>query len=485
MGKVWDDVPTFERSGSGVTTRYIMNQQDIIDFIKQSDNPKIKYAFTDIDGVLRGKIIHRKKFLDGLTDGFGFCDVVWGWDSSDSPYDNGQTTGWHSGYPDAPVRIDISTFRQLPWEDNIPFFLADFSPGLTGQPNDYARAACPRSLLKRVAEQCHDMGFHAEFAQEFEWFNFHETPHSLQQKNFQQLEPLTPGMFGYSILRPSLESAFYHDLFDRLAQFDIPLEGLHTETGPGVYEAAIMHDEVIRAADKAALFKTAVKEIAYRHGVVATFMAKWNANLPGCSGHIHQSLWNLERTQNLFYANPLAQPDQPDLMSELMRQYIAGQLYCLPHITPMFAPTINSYKRLVEGAWAPTTITWSVDNRTTALRVLNSSEAYTRVEHRVSGADTNPYLAIAASLASGLYGIRHQLTLDIPASVGNGYADKQNGILPGNLHEATRAMAGSSVASELFGTEFVDHFTRTRDWEWRQYIRQVSDWELKRYFEII
>ena len=168
-----------------------------------------------------------------------------------------------------------------------------------------------------------------------------------------------------------------------------------------------------------------------------------------------------------------------------MRQYIAGQLYCLPHITPMFAPTINSYKRLVEGAWAPTTITWSVDNRTTALRVLNQNEAYTRVEHRVSGADTNPYLAIAASLASGLYGIRHQLSLDIPASVGNGYADRRNGILPTNLDEATKAMASSPVAAELFGTEFVDHFTRTRDWEWRQYLRQVSDWELKRYFEII
>ncbi|WP_018621886.1 glutamine synthetase family protein [Spirosoma luteum] len=453
-----------------------MNQQDIIDFIIQCDSPKIKYAFTDIDGVLRGKIIHRKKFLDGLTDGFGFCDVVWGWDSSDTPYDNGQTTGWHSGYPDAPVRIDVSTFRQLPWEDNMPFFLADFST----PEGETTVAACPRTLLKRIAAQSQEMGFHAEFAQEFEWFNFRETPNSLQQKSFQNLEPLTPGMFGYSILRPSLESAFYHDLFDLLAQFDVPLEGLHTETGPGVYEAAIMHDEVIRAADKAALFKTGVKEIAYRYGLIATFMAKWNADLPGCSGHIHQSLWNKEQTKNLFF-----DVSKPDKMSELMRQYIAGQLYCLPHITPMFAPTINSYKRLVEGAWAPTTVTWSVDNRTTALRVLNHKEAYTRVEHRVAGADTNPYLAIAASLASGLYGIRRKLSLDIPTSEGNGYADKRNGILPTNLDEATRAMANSPIAAELFGTEFVDHFTRTRDWEWRQYLRQVSDWELKRYFEII
>ncbi|QIP12372.1 glutamine synthetase [Spirosoma aureum] len=456
-----------------------MNQQDIISFIEQNDIKKIKFAFADIDGVLRGKIIGRQKFLDGLADGYGFCDVVWGWDSSDTPYDNGRTTGWHSGYPDAPVRLDLATFRQVPWEDGIPFFLADFSADGNGKP-DSDLAACPRSLLKRIAHDCRKMGFHAEYSQEFEWFNFRETPQSLQQKDFRNLEPLTPGMFGYSILRPSLESAFYHDLFDLLGEFDIPLEGLHTETGPGVYEAAIMHDEVLKAADKAILFKTAVREIAYRHELVATFMAKWNADLPGCSGHIHQSLWNPEQTKNLFY-----DPAQPNCMSELMRQFIAGQLHCLPHITPMFAPTINSYKRLVEGAWAPTTVTWSVDNRTTALRVLNRTEAYTRVEHRVSGSDSNPYLAIAAALASGLYGIRHQLTLDIPASVGNGYADKKHGVLPANLSEATRAMANSPIASELFGPEFVDHFTRTRDWEWRQYVSQVSDWELKRYFEII
>ncbi|GAB3896161.1 glutamine synthetase family protein [Spirosoma agri] len=459
-----------------------MNQQEVISFIEQNDSTKIKFAFADIDGVLRGKIISRQKFLDGLADGYGFCDVVWGWDSTDTPYDNSRTTGWHSGYPDAPVRLDLATFRQVPWEDGIPFFLADFSAGQANSNSTLGidLPACPRSLLKRVAAQCRDMGFHAEYAQEFEWFNFRETPQSLQQKGFRDLEPLTPGMFGYSILRPSLESAFYHDLFDLLGEFDIPLEGLHTETGPGVYEAAIMHDEVIRAADKAILFKTAVREIAYRHGLVATFMAKWNADLPGCSGHIHQSLWNPERTKNLFY-----DPAQPNKMSELMSQFIAGQLYCLPHITPMFAPTINSYKRLVEGAWAPTTVTWSVDNRTTALRVLNRTEAYTRVEHRVSGSDSNPYLAIAAALASGLYGIRHQLTLDIPASVGNGYTDRSHGVLPANLSEATRAMTNSPVATELFGPEFVDHFTRTRDWEWRQYAGQVSDWELKRYFEII
>lgn len=457
-----------------------MTVQSITDYLNEHNIPKIKYAFADIDGVLRGKVISRQKFLDGLTDGFGFCDVVWGWDMTDTPYDNGRITGWHSGYPDTPVRIDLGTFRQIPWEDDLPFFLADFS-----RTDSHDLPACPRSLLKRIAAQCREMGFVAQMAQEFEWFNFRETPQSLLEKGFQKPEPLTPGMFGYSILRPSLESDFYNDLFDGLTRFDIPLEGLHTETGPGVYEAAIHHDEVVAAADKAVLFKTAVKEIAYRHGLMASFMAKWNADLPGCSGHIHQSLWNTDQTRNLFYAETSDRANQPDRMSGLMRQFIAGQLHCLPHITPMFAPTVNSYKRLVEGAWAPTTVTWSIDNRTTALRVLNHKEAYCRVEHRVSGADTNPYLALAGALASGLYGIRHGLSLNIPATTGNGYADRQHGTLPANLAEATRQMAESPIAAELFGAEFVDHFCRTRDWESRQYARHVSDWELKRYFEII
>jgi glutamine synthetase len=440
------------------------------------DDHKIKYAFADIDGVLRGKVISRQKFMNGLTDGHGFCDVVWGWDAADAPYDNSKLTGWQTGYPDATLRLDLATMRRIPWENDMPFFLADF--GHDNPANDWP--ACPRSLLKRIATDCLIMGYRAEYAQEFEWFNFRETPQTLHQKGFQNPQPITPGMFGYSQLRPSLEAAYFNDLFDLLTRFDVPIEGLHTETGPGVYEAAIHHTDILQAADRAVLLKTGVKEIAYRHGIVASFMAKWNADLPGCSGHIHQSLWNLDHSQNLFF-----DPEKPDRTSVLMRHFIAGQLHCLPHILPMFAPTINSYKRLVEGAWAPTTVTWSNDNRTTALRVLTPSEKLTRVEHRVAGADANPYLAMAAALASGLYGIRHELPLTIPASTGNGYQDKQHGILPSNLGEGTNIMQNSLIANELFGEPFVQHFTQTRDWEWRQYARQVSDWELKRYFEII
>lgn len=172
-------------------------------------------------------------------------------------------------------------------------------------------------------------------------------------------------------------------------------------------------------------------------------------------------------------------------MSETLRQYLAGQLHCLPYILPMFAPTINSYKRLVEGAWAPTTLTWGVDNRTVAVRVLNGSSKSCRLETRVIGADVNPYLAIAAALGSGLYGIKKKLKLKQPPTIGNGYRDSSNGTLPRTLEEATRNMKDSPVAKEIFGGAFVEHFTQTREWEWKQHLKSVTDWEMKRYFEII
>ena len=172
-------------------------------------------------------------------------------------------------------------------------------------------------------------------------------------------------------------------------------------------------------------------------------------------------------------------------MSPIFKSYIAGQLHALPEILPMFAPTINSFKRLVEGAWAPTTLTWGLDNRTTALRVLASGGSSTRLETRVPGSDVNPYLAMATALAAGLYGIENNLELSIKPTIGNGYEDKSNGTLPSDLKSATDKMKSSSLAKSLFGDDFVDHFCRTREWEHRQFAASVTDWEIKRYFEII
>lgn len=446
---------------------------ETLQYVKAHPAGKVKLAFTDIDGVLRGKYISTQKFLSVHESGTAFCDVIFGWDAADVAYDNSRFTGWHTGYPDCPARIDGATFRKIPWEADLPLFLGDFLDS-DGNPSP----VCPRQLLKKVLNDAAAMGYTPHFAQEFEWYNFAETPQSAQAKLFQNLMPLTPGMFGYSILRSSLQNPYFTDLFDLLKKFNVPLEGLHTETGPGTYEAAIAYSDILEAADRAVLFKTAVKEIAYRHGVMATFMAKISEHLPGCGGHIHQSLSRGER--NVFY------DAEDDLkLSEELKQYIAGQLYCLPVILPMLAPTINSYKRLVEGAWAPTTLTWGIDNRTVALRVLNSSKGSCRLETRVAGADVNPYLAMAACLASGLYGIRKKLALKQPATIGNGYRDYANGTLPKTLDEATAMMKQSDVAKEILGEAFVEHFVQTREWEWRQHLKAVTDWEYKRYFEII
>ncbi len=448
---------------------------NLLQQLTEQNTEKVKVAITDTDGILRGKMISFEKFVSIVEKGFGFCNVVFGWDAGDVAYDNVQYTGWHSGYPDATAVIDINTFRQIPWENDMPFFLADFRDS-----KGKDLGVCPRSLLKRITQQSLDAGFTPYFSQEFEWFNVVDNSDELYKNKFSNIRPITNGMFGYSLLRAAEKNSYFHDLFDGLKKMGVPLEGLHTETGPGVYEAAISYSEIVEAADRAVLFKSGAKQIAKQHGIIATFMAKFNETLPGCSGHVHQSLWDPAKKQNLFYDKKTKTS-----ISALMESYMAGQLYCMPFILPMFAPTINSYKRLVEGAWAPTTLTWGIDNRTTALRVLPGSSSSTRLETRVVGSDSNPYLAMAACLASGLYGIKNKMKLKTTATAGNGYTDIKNGVLPKNLWEASQAMKSSTVAKELFGDIFVNHFVATREWEWRQYMKVVTDWELKRYLEII
>lgn len=454
-------------------TTMSLTQDQVLSELQTLDRPKVKVAIADIDGVLRGKYLHRDKFLGATKDGFGFCNVVFGWDSSDVCYDNVAYTGWHTGYPDALARVDLSTYRRVPWDDNVPFFLADFQDH-AGEP----LPVCPRQLLKKVVQRAEDMGFLPKIAFEFEWFNFHETPHTLKEKRYTGPDPISPGMFGYSLLRMGQNQPFFTALMDELLAFRVPVEGLHTETGPGVVEAAILYSEAVEAADRAVLFKTSAKEIGQRFGIMPSFMAKWNEKLPGCSGHCHQSLWQDDK--NAFH-----DAKRPHGMSGTFQSYLAGQMQLLPEILPFFAPTVNSYKRLVEGAWAPTRVNWGVDNRTTAFRVIPGSAKSTRLETRVVGSDVNPYLAAAACIAAGLYGIEKKLKLDTAPIKGNGYRDEEAPRLPSNLGEAAQRLSESKIARKLFGDAFVDHFVATRLWEWRQYQAAVTNWETERYFEII
>ena len=285
-------------------------------------------------------------------------------------------------------------------------------------------------------------------------------------------------MFGYSILRASHGREFMQALLDELPRFGIPIEGLHTETGPGVYEVAIAFSEALEAADRATLFKTAVKEIGLRFGIMPSFMAKWNAAYPGCSGHIHQSVFDGDR--NVFHDE-----DGRQGMSRLLESYVAGQVAHMIELGPMVWPTINSYKRLVDGCWAPVKPTWAVDNRIASYRVIPGSAKSTRLETRSPGSDVNPYLAMAAVVAAGLQGVEQELTLEAPPVRGNNAGAEEVPRAPRTLAETTRLFRGSAIARDWFGDAFVDHFAATRDWECRQWQDAVTDWELKRYFEII
>ncbi|MBE9398636.1 glutamine synthetase [Pontibacterium sp. N1Y112] len=433
----------------------------------------IKVGLFDIDGVMRGKYMSKDKFFSSLDHGFGFCDVVLGWDSKDQLYDNVSYTGWHTGYPDAPVRIVPESCRDLPFENDMLLFIAEFA--------DQAAEICPRNVLKQVIQRAHEMGFDVFAALEYEFFVFQETPHSAREKGFKNLVPLSPDWFGYSVLRNSVHSDLYQQILDMAEKMDFPIEGIHTETGPGVLEAAIAVDCVSNAADKAALFKTFMKVLAERNGLMATFMAKCSNAYPGQSGHIHISLTHRNSANRAFY-----DPDQPYGMSLIQRQFLAGQQRLMPEFLSLIAPTVNSYSRLVPGFWAPTDATWGIDNRTTALRVIPGNAKSQRIEYRLGSADGNPYLTLAAALASGLYGIMQNWQPEAQV-IGNAYEQQHPDHLklPSTLWDAAQRLKTSNAARELFGDAFVEHFAASREWEEREYRKHVSDWEMARYFEII
>ena len=441
--------------------------------VENSPLAKVKVAVSDIDGVLRGKYLHKDKFMSAAEGGFGFCDVVFGWDINDACYDNTKLTGWQHGFPDALARLDLSTMRNVPWDGGIPFFLGEF---VTADDSPYA--LCPRQVLRRVLKRAAKLGVQPMCGLEFEWFNFRETPQSWAEKKGVNPTPLTPGMFGYSILRANENREYFNALLDEMLAFRVPIEGLHTETGPGVYEAAIQFSEALEAADRAILFKTGTKEIGRRFGILPSFMAKWSPQYPGCSGHLHQSL--SDGRKNLFF-----DARGRHGMSRLFESYLAGQIAVALEFAPMFWPTINSYKRLVDGFWAPVKPTWGIDNRTASFRVIAGSPKSTRLETRCPGADINPYLAVAALLAAGLHGIERGLKLTAKPISGTNAGAENIPRAPRSLAATTAIFRQSAVARDWLGDDFVEHFALTREWEWRQWQDAVTDWELKRYFEIV
>ncbi|GIT62181.1 MAG: glutamine synthetase [Gammaproteobacteria bacterium] len=461
-----------------------VDSQEIKLALQQNGVEYVKVAITDLDGVLRGKYMHVDKFLKSIESGYGFCDVIFGWDSSDALYEfkvsdeQNLFTGWHTGFPDQTVKILLDSKRTIPFEKNTPFFLSELKDG----------EVCPRSVLKKVLKLLRESGLKGKSALEYEFFLFNESPISVRDKKFKNLSNFTPGMFGYSLLRSSVHSDLYQEILKMSSVMDFPLESLHTETGPGVLEAAIGVDEALNSADKAVLFKTFMKVLAQRKNLMATFMAKWSEKYPGQSGHIHCSLVDLEN-------KPVFWNEGGGGMSELMINFLGGLQKYSREFMAMIAPTTNSYKRLCVGAWAPINMTWAKENRTTGFRVIEGSPDSQRIENRLAGADANPYLALAATFAAGFLGIKERLQPTEPTS-GEAYTMKTEEAykVPNTLLEAAELFKKSQAARSIWGDQFVDHFSASRIWEYEQFLKNkplfekeqtISSWELERYFEII
>jgi glutamine synthetase len=437
---------------------------------------RVKLGLSDVDGVIRGKYVSLEKFESVLAKGGGFCDCVLGWDVNDRLYDRGTFTGWHTGFPDAAFRLVAGTERWLA-EEGCPYFVAELVAADGG-----AHPLCPRTRLAEVLAQLRGAGLTLLSGFEYEFFVFAESPHGVRDKGYRNLRPLTPGNFGYSVLRASTHAELFTGLMDYCRSLDCALEGLHCETGPGVWEGALQPRPGLEAADQAQLFKTFSKVFFQRRECMATFMAKWSMDYPGQSGHYHFSLLDAGG------GNRFHDPDADRGISVEQRRAVAGLLRYLPELLALLAPTINSYTRLVPGAWAPTASTWGIENRTAAVRVIPGGPDRQHVECRVPGADANPYLVAAAVAAAALAGLEERLDPPEPVS-GNAYEldDElpEAARFPRTLEAAAVALERSGLARRMLGDAFVDHFVMTRRFECAEYGRHLNDWQLARYFEII
>jgi glutamine synthetase len=450
-----------------------MNKDEIARRIAGHGVETVKIGTPDIDGVYRGKRVSARQFLDGCEgEGFAQCDVIFGWDVAEEIITGAKLPvgSADTGFADVLLRPDLATFRIVPWEPATAACVCD----VYTEHGDLL-AVSPRSVLRRVVERARTLGFEPMMAVELEIRMFREDQESLREKNYTDLRPLNPGLNCYSISHASVDDDVVGGLRRYMDAYDVEVEGYNREHGEGMYEMNLHYTAALEAADRGMLFKSGAKEVLAQSGAVPTFMAKYSDELDGCSGHVHQSLWR-------DGANAFWDAAGDHHMSPTMRAYVAGALATMPELFALYAPNVNSYKRYVAGSWAPTAATWGLDNRTASLRAITSSAAAIRIEHRVPGADVNPYLGFAACLAGGLSGIERKLAPP-PPQQGNVYEAQGVPPLPRTLDEAVDLLDRSAIARDMLGDAFVDHYVAMRRWEVEKHRRAVTAWERARYFE--
>ncbi len=440
--------------------------------VKEGTIDTVLVCFTDMQGRLMGKRFQAEFFLDSGIDETHACDYLLANDIDMEPVPGYAAANWAKGYGDFVMKPDMATLRTVPWLEGTALVLCDV---LDHHHEDLAHS--PRAMLKKQLARLDALGMKAYFASELEFYLFDEGYEAIAAKRFQ--DPKTAGTYieDYHIFQTSKEEPVMRAIRKGLQGAAIPVENSKGEWGPGQEEINVRYDDALTMADNHVILKNGIKEMAHLADKAVTFMAKWRYDLAGSSCHIHASLWDKDGKTPLFLDT-----DKPHGMSELMRQFMAGQIAHVEDITWFLAPYINSYKRFQAGTFAPTRAIWSRDNRTAGFRLCSEATKGIRVECRIGGADLNPYLAFAALLAAGIDGIEKKMTLE-DEFVGDAYLGDTLRNVPGTLREAASAMKGSAFLREAMGDAAVDHYVHTAEWEQLEYDRRVTDWEVMRGFE--
>ncbi|MGH9068109.1 MAG: glutamine synthetase family protein [Acidimicrobiales bacterium] len=424
-------------------------------------------AFTDMQGRLQGKRFHARHFLDEVvTHGTEACNYLLAVDVDMNTVDGYAMSSWETGYGDFCLLPDLSTLRLTPWQEGTALVLCDLA-WEDGSPV----VASPRQILRRQVEALAAHGWTALAGTELELMVFADTYEEAWRRGYREMTPANQYNVDYSILGTARVEPLLRRIRNDMAGAGLVVESAKGECNKGQHEIAFRYSDALATADGHVIYKNGAKEIAAQMGMALTFMAKFDER-EGNSCHVHLSL------RDAGGAPVFAGPGGG--FSPTFEHFLAGQLACLPELTLLLAPNVNSYKRYAEGSFAPTAVAWGRDNRTCALRVVGHGQSL-RLENRVPGGDVNPYLALAALIAAGLHGVEHALPLE-PETAGNAYRAGRPRV-PTTLREAAEAFEKSSVARLALSDEVVDHYANMARVELEAFDAAVTDWERFRGFE--
>jgi glutamine synthetase len=424
-------------------------------------------AFTDHYGRLLGKRYDAEMFVAEIAKGGAHaCDYLLTVDMEMEPVPGYRFANWQLGYGDFHLVPDPATLREATWLEKSALVLCDVKDEKTHQ----LVSVAPRSILRQQVDWAQRLGYAAFAATELEHYLFRTSYREAAMQGYRDIEPAGWYLEDYHMLQGARTESFHAAARRHLKRSGVPVENSKGEWGKGQHELNIRYAEALEMADRHVIFKQCLKELAEASGMSVTFMAKPAAGAAGSSCHIHFSLW--QDGKNVFTKD-----------GDLFRWFLGGWLAHVPDVMPFYAPTVNSYKRFVDASWAPTRLAWSYDNRTAGFRVVGEGPSL-RIECRIPGADANPYLALAASLASGLDGIENRL--EPPACfVGDVYAARELPRVPYTLSQATERFENSEFAKRAFGEDVVEHYAHFFRTEVRAFESAVTDWERQRYFERI